>query len=412
MVEFLVATACYVTFYAAAPGVGPAMQAAAIILLFGAAAYAVLMNRVKPIPVSLTELVMYGVGAVYVALGMLREEDVIAAVAMSVAFMCTVVLVSIISRVLSLERLLDIGALVALLCVLTAIAVDHQQALAALVPRGGAVGLDRFTPLHATPALVGYIFGAGSILMLRRVIVSIDIRQRVVMAGGALLAILFVLAASARSSLVALVAGAFVAITLEFGVRRVLSLTWVKIAGVSFTVFGIAFADKISSYFTRMLELESSYRGTGTGATGRTELWARGVATLFDSPITFIFGDGFRSSNSAVIGFSTESSYISILLDSGAFLGGMIILVFLHSPIKALAVTPPQNRHASSLVLLAPFLTFLLVESIFSRYLLGIGNPTSLLTLTLLFSLSMRERVNTTSQSPWRGAVIAPKDAK
>jgi hypothetical protein len=411
MVEFLVATACYVTFYAAAPGVGPAMQAAAIILLFGAAAYAVLMNRVKPIPVSLTELVMYVVGAVYVALGMLREEDVIAAVAMSVAFMSTVVLVSIISRVLSLERLLDIGALVALLCVLTAIAVDHQKALAALVPRG-AVGLDRFMPLHTTTALVGYTFGAGSILMLRRVIVSIDIRQRVVMAGGALLAFLFVLAASARSSLVALVAAAFVAITLEFGVRRVLSLTWVRIAGVSFTVFGIAFADKISSYFTRMLELESSYRGMGTGATGRTELWARGVATLFDSPITFIFGDGFRSSNSGVIGFSTESSYISILLDSGALLGGMIILVFLHSPIKALAVTPPQNRHASSLVLLAPFLTFLLVESIFSRYLLGIGNPTSLLTLMLLFSLSMRERVNNTAQSPWRGAVIAPKDAK
>jgi exopolysaccharide production protein ExoQ len=407
MVEFLVATACYVTFYAAAPGVGPAMQAAALVLLFGAAAYAVLMNRVKPIPVSPTELVMYVVGAVYVALGMLREEDAIAAVAMSVAFMCTVVFVSIISRVISLERLLDIGALVALLIELTAIAVDHQKALAALVPRGGVVGLDRFMPLNVTPALVGYIFGAGSILMLRRVIVSSDTRERVVMAGGALVAALFVLAASARSSLVALVAAASVAITLEFGVRRILSLTWVKIAGVSFTVFGITFADKIGSYFTHMLDLESSTRGVGTGATGRTELWARGAATLFDNPITFIFGDGFRSSNSGVIGFSTESSYISILLDSGAFLGAVIILIFLHSPIKALALTPPQDRHSSSLVLLAPFLIFLLVESIFSRYLLGIGNPTSLLTLMLLFSLSMRERAKV--QSPWRGAVMLPK---
>jgi exopolysaccharide production protein ExoQ len=411
MVELLVGAACYFTFLAA-PGTGPAMQAAAVVLLFGAAAYAVLMNRVKPLPVTLTELVMYVVGIAYMALAMLREEEAMAAMAISVAFICTIVFVSIISRVISLERLLDIGAMVALLCVLTAIAVDHQKALAALLPSGRGTGLDRFMPLGTAPALVGYMFGAGSILMLRRVLVSSDTRQRVVMAGGALMASLFVLAASARSSLVALVAAASVAITLEFGVRRVLSLTWVKIAGVSLTVFGIAFADKISSYFTRMLELESSTRGFGTGATGRTGLWARGVATLFDSPTTFVFGDGFRSSNSGVIGFSTESSYITILLDSGAFLGALVILVFLYSPFKALSLTPPQNRHASSLVLLAPFLTFLLVESIFSRYLLAIGNPTSLLTLLLLFSVSMREPANNPVQAPWRGELIAPGDGK
>jgi exopolysaccharide production protein ExoQ len=412
MIELLVGMACFFTFFSLAPGVGPAMQAAAVLLQFGAAAYAVLLNRVKPIPASATELVMYVVGVAYIVLGMLRQEDALEAMVISVAFMSTLIFISIISRAISLERLLDIGAVVALLCVLTAIAVDHQKAFAALVPRAGSIGLDRFMPLGATPALVGYIFGAGSILMFRRVIVSSDIRQRLLMAGGALFAFLFVLAASARSSLVALVAAALVALTLEFGLRRVLSLRWVKIAGVSFIAFGIAFADKISSYFTRMLDLESSTRGIGTGATGRTELWARGITTLFDSPVAFVFGDGFRSSNSGVIGFSTESSYISILLDSGAFLGIAVILVFLYSPIKALSLVPRQNRPSSSLVLLAPFLTFLLVESIFSRYLLGIGNPTSLLTLMLLFSLSMRERANNAVQSPWPRAVIAPKEAK
>jgi exopolysaccharide production protein ExoQ len=407
MVELLLGTACFLTLFAASPGIGPVMQAAAIAILLGAAAYAVLMNRIKPLRVSRTELVMYGVGAAYIALAMLREDDPMGALAMSVAFMCTLVFASIIARAIALERLLDIGAVVALLCVLIVIAIDHQKAFAALVPRG-SIGLDRFMPLGATPALVGYIFGAGSILMFRRVIVSRGIWQRVVMAAGALFGFLFVLAASARSSLVALTAAAFVALTLEFGLRRVLSLRWVQIAGFSFIVFGIAFADKINSYFTRMLELESSTRGIGTGATGRTELWARGISALFDSPGAFVFGDGFRSSNSGVIGFSTESSYITILLDSGAFLGIAVIMVFLYSPIKALSLVPQEDRHSSSLVLLAPFLIFLLVESIFSRYLLAIGNPTSLLTLFVLFSVSMRESATKSVEATWRGAAIPP----
>src|SRR5450631_761754 len=273
MIELLVGAACYLAFYAAAPVIGPAMQAAAVVLLFGAAAYAVLMNRVKPLPVSLTELVMYVVGLAYIALGMFREEDAMTAMALSVALVCTIIFASIISRAISLERLLDIGAMVALLCVLTAIVVDHQKALAALLPGPGGIGLDRFMPLGTNPALVGYIFGSGSILMLRRVIISDDTKQRLVMAGGSLLASLFVLAASARSSLVALAAAAFLAITFEVGVTRFFSLRWVRVVGIASIIFGLAFAGKIGSYFSRMLDLESTMRGVGSGATGRTELW-------------------------------------------------------------------------------------------------------------------------------------------
>ena len=42
------------------------------------------------------------------------------------------------------------------------------------------------------------------------------------------------------------------------------------------------------------------------------------------------------------------------------------------------------------LLALASFLTFLIVESVFNRYLLAIGNPASLLSLLLLFTLWMR----------------------
>jgi exopolysaccharide production protein ExoQ len=388
MIELLVGAACYLTFYAVLPGIGPNMQVLALVLLFGAAVYAVMLNRVKAIPTSATELVMYVVGVVYIVLAMLSEED---AVGISIAFLSTIIFFSIVSRAISLERLMDIGATVGLLCVLTSIALDHQKALAALVPSPGSAGLVRFMPLGSAPNLTGYIFGGGAILMIRRAIVSKNIVERLVMAGGALFSCLFVLAASARSSLIALAIAACVAIILEFRVRRVFAMKWVKIGTIAVVIIGIAFSDKIGSYFSRMLELESDTRGISTGASGRTGLWARGIATLFEDPMTFAFGGGFRSSNSDLIGFSTESSYITILLDSGAFIGAAIILVFWYSPIKALKVTSPQDRHSSSLILLASFMTFLIVESIFNRYLLAIGNPTSLMSLLMLFALSMRK---------------------
>jgi exopolysaccharide production protein ExoQ len=388
MIEFLVGAACYLTLFAVLPGSGPAMQVLALVLLFGAAAWAVFLDRVKAIPTSAPELVMYVVGVAYIAVAMLTDEN---SVGISIAFLCTIIFISIVSRAISLERVMDVGATVALLCVLTAIVVDHQEALAALVPSGGGAGLNRFMPLHSTPNLVGYIYGAGSILMVRRALVSKKTIERIVMAGGALFSCLFVLAASARSSLIALVAAASVAIILEYRARRFFSLKWVKLGAITFIILGLAFSERIGAYFTRMLELDSDTRGLATGGTGRTGLWARGIATLVDDPMRFMFGAGFRSSSPDVIGFPTESSYITILLDSGVFIGAAVILVFAYSPIKALKLTSPQSRHASSLVLVASFLTFLIVESIFNRYLLAIGNPTSLLSLLVLFTVSIRQ---------------------
>jgi len=387
MIEVMVGAACYLTFFALVPGVGAVVQAAAVVLLLGAAAYALLLEKVRPIPISVTESVMYLAGVLYVIQGMFQELEPMLA---SVAFLATIIMLSIISRTITLDRFLDVGAGVALLCVLTSIAVDHTGVIAALSASVGRGGLDRFTPLGTTPNLVGYTFGAGAILMARRVIVSKMILERMTMAAAALLSCTFVLAASARASLVALIVAAVLSVILEIRIGRLISMIWVRVTALSCVLVGVVFSEKVGGYFDRMLELESNTRGLASGGTGRTQLWARGIAAVFGDPMTFIFGGGFRSSNSDLIGFSTENSYISILLDSGIFVGAAIILVFCYAPIKALKLTSPQSRYASSLVLLASFFTFLVVESFFNRYLLAIGNPISLISLTLLFSLSMR----------------------
>jgi exopolysaccharide production protein ExoQ len=395
MIELLVGMACFVAVFSVTSA-GTVMQVAALACFAGAAGYALLMNRVSPVRISLSEFVLYLLGVAYVVLSIFGEAD---AMPLAVAFLLTIVAISIIVRALTLAQLLDIGAVVSVLSVATVVALDRSQAMTAL-SSGGGEGLLRFMPLGMTPNLVGYVFGACCVLLVRRAIVTRRWSERLVMAGSAFACCIFVLAASARSSLIGLAVAGAVGVFLEYGFKRTLSLTSVRIGILAVVVVCVAFAERVGMFFTRMLELDSSTRGISTGGSGRTELWARGVDTLFSDPKLFIFGGGFRSSNSDLIGFSTESSYISILLDSGAFLGVATIAIFLYAPIKALQITPPQERHASTLILAAAFMTFILVESIFNRYLLAIGNPASLLSLLVLVSLSLQQRASVPAAVP------------
>jgi exopolysaccharide production protein ExoQ len=390
MVEVLVAGACYLTFFANLPGIGTTMQVAALGLLAVAAGYAVLLSKVKAVPTSPAELVLYAVGVTSAVLAVINAEP--GPLNYSLGFLSAMILISIVARVLPLERFLDIGAVVALLCVITSLAIERGGVLTALSGSMGRTGLIRLTPLGNHPNLTGYIFGAGSILMIRRLIISKSKFERVVLTPAVLLSWLFILGASARSSILGLVVASGVAIVFEFRGTKYVSFKWIGIALAAAVILGLAFPDRIVAYFTRILELDSSTRGVASGGSGRSELWLRGIATLFDDPVTLAFGGGFRSSSSDVIGFSTESSYVTILLDSGLFVGVAVILVFLYSPIKALSLSRPRDRHASSLVLLASLLTFLLAESVFNRYLLAVGNPASLLTLLIMLSLSMRRK--------------------
>jgi hypothetical protein len=407
MIETLLVAACYLTFFGNLGGVGTLMQVGALGLVAAAAGYAVLQNRVKAIPVSSTELIMYAVGTVSAVLGVLGTET--GPLYYSLGFLSALILISIVSRTVSLERFLDIGAVATLLCAITSIVVERGSMATALSISMGKTGLIRLTPFGNHPNLTGYIFGAGSILMIRRVLVSKSIIERLVMGAGVLLSWICVLAASARSSILALMVASSLAIVLEFRGSRFVSFKWLGIMLAVVIVIGFAFPDKIVSYLSRMLELESDTRGIASGGSGRYELWVRGLATLFDDPMTLAFGGGFRSSSSDVIGFSTESSYVTILLDSGLFIGVCVIFAFFYSPIKALRLSPARNRHTSSLVLLPSFLTFLLVESIFNRYLLAVGNPASLLTLMILFSLSMRTRSGDSLEgAPPRWPLVSP----
>jgi hypothetical protein len=114
------------------------------------------------------------------------------------------------------------------------------------------------------------------------------------------------------------------------------------------------------------------------------------LEALTSDPFLVAFGGGLRSSEYSVIGFLTENSYITILLDSGALVGSTLILFVLIAPFSALRQLRASTAKPNPLLLFPSFFVFLIVQCFFVRYLIGLGNPTALFTLVLLMALSMR----------------------
>jgi hypothetical protein len=210
------------------------------------------------------------------------------------------------------------------------------------------------------------------------------------MIAGTLLAWTMVLAASARSAVAGLVVAALFAYVAEFRFFKGSSLGRAGMIAIIVGAVAAVYFAVSSTYLQNILEVNSDTRGIGSGVTGRTDLWEKGLMSLTSDPTLVAFGGGLRSSEYSVIGFLTENSYITILLDSGALFGSALILFLMLAPFSALRQSRAPTETPNALVLLPSFFIFLLVQCFFVRYLVGLGNPTALYTLVLFTGLSMR----------------------
>lgn len=280
----------------------------------------------------------------------------------------------------------------------------------------GKSGLHRFTPFGSHPLLVGYIFGSGSILLVRRAYLARRRWERYAMGCGAVLAWAMVLGASARSAVAGLVAAALFAYIAEFRFFKNSSMGRAGMVAIVIGAMIVIYFAATSSYLQQMLEVNSETRGLGSGVTGRTDLWEKGLMSLTSDPTLVAFGGGLRSSEYSVIGFLTENSYITILLDSGALLGSALILFLMLAPFSALRQSrTSMDASSHALVLLPSFFVFLLVQCFFVRYLVGLGNPTALYTLFFFTSVSMHPafqrslgRNAAAAQAPAAKTVVSP----
>ncbi len=400
MIEALFVIACYAAFWSNMGGAASLVRPMIFGCLFLAALLAVANNRIRRIAPSPFELLLYIIALLSAAVSLVKAANY--SIYYTMYFLAVLTFASVITRALSLEKLLDLSALVILLCVITCLLVSGQNLVAALKVSMGPNGMERFTPLGNHALLTGFIFGSGSLLLARRAYLAEGRLERYAMIGGALLSWIFLMAASARSSLVALMVATAFALFVELHLLRRLSSKRLALLAGIVVILAVMYFGFAGSYISDILQLNSAYRGVGTGATGRTDLWMRGVQTLVSDPALAAFGGGLRSSDEEIIGFFVENSYLTTLLDSGIFAGFAMILCLFYSPIQALRL--PRSSASggrNSLMFLPSFLVFPLVQCFYIRNYVGIGNPISLLILFMLMSVSMRA-----------GFLVAPESAE
>lgn len=388
MVEGFLIFGCYLAFFSNIGGVAAVLRPVIFCCLFAAAFLAIALNKLQRIGATPGELLLYAVGALSAVVTLIRGDEY--CIYYTIYYVAILIFVSVISRSMTLERLMDAGAVLTVLCIATCILFAGHGLIAALKISIGRSGLERFSPFSNHPLLVGYIFGSGSLLLARRVYLARGAVERAAMGACVLGAWMMVLAASSRSTIVALMVASVFAGLVEFRLLRGMTSKRLLIIAALATVGAVAYFGFASHYLIKILEIDSSYRGFGTGATGRTDLWAKGFDTLVSDPSLVAFGGGLRSSEYSVIGFLTENSYLTILLDSGALMGSALILYLIYVPFRAVRLGRSSTVHGkNTLAFCGSFFVFLLIQCFFLRYFIGIGNPTSLLTLFFIVSLSM-----------------------
>lgn len=252
------------------------------------------------------------------------------------------------------------------------------------------LGLVRYQPLGMHPNLSGLVYGGGALLFFQRFLATGKRTHKLFALTMVVLCLCVLLAASARAGMLALAVAGLTGVTLIGlrGSRRSrLSLVLAALAGVMVVLF--KWSD-IQAYLSLILDIDSPTRGVESGATGRTDIWRAGIELVFSGGVLLFTGRGIRSALPEIIGFPVESSYINLALEHGVFFGALIVLAFVLTAGRALArgLRPGHARY--QLFMVGLMFVFILVQSFFNRYLIGVGNPYSLWMLVLLLQVNLR----------------------
>ena len=252
------------------------------------------------------------------------------------------------------------------------------------------LGLVRYQPLGMHPNLSGLVYGGGALLFFQRWLSTDNRAHKGVALAMGVLCLCVLLAASARAGMLALGVAELTGITLIAlrGSRRSrMSLVFAAFIGVIVVLFNWA---AIKDYLSLILDIDSPTRGVDSGATGRTEIWRMGIELVFSDAALLFTGRGIRSALPDLIGFPVESSYINLALEHGLFFGSLITLAFVVTACRALhqGLQPGQPRY--QLFMVGLMFVFMLAQSFFNRYLIGVGNPYSLWILVLILQVNLR----------------------
>ncbi len=151
--------------------------------------------------------------------------------------------------------------------------------------------------------------------------------------------------------------------------------------GVGGTV-ALLHGSEIASAVSDLLALADPRRGLGSGLTGRLEAWRETWDLAMSHPIT---GVGLRAHESLIRSSSSaHNGYLSTLAEIG-IIGFSATMALIAAGVLSLLTRPSDHRWAHVQTVLLGMVTGYLVLAMFERYLINLGNPTSLIFLLSLF---------------------------
>ncbi|WP_363349455.1 O-antigen ligase family protein [Methylocystis echinoides] len=379
MTKYLLSLALFVLLFANAEA-GSAMlfQLGGIGIITMMASVAVLREGIDRKPLSLFETVMLIAASLSMAISIFSEVEYTSLY--SLTFLYVICLAIVVARTVTLSDILS-GATYSYLAMISAcFLLTRQEMFDAL-----NISLDnrwalRYAPFGLHPNLAGFIFGGGVAVLITQALVSTG-KNRLLFAGASLLSLQIVMASSSRASFLALALA--VAIASLANLKRI----GAKVIGGTIALAFIVVLLKTQSlfdYLSEIFELSSEQRGIGSGGSGRLELWQMALDRLFSDPIQLFLGGGLRSSSYELLGFNTENSYLTIMLDSGILVGTVLIFSICRLISRLWRqIRAPQGREWRLYTGVLMLITYTVAESVFNRYLIAIGNPLSVLFLLL-----------------------------
>lgn len=381
---------------------GPAFQAVqmgSVGLFIGAGFMALLAGRTRRLPLCTSESIL---GAAFVfAMLVAFVRGVPLSALYGGMFLVVLASAALLARQPWVERIDAVFRRAYLALIASVLAVQSGEFLASVAGTVEySVGLVRFAPLGMHPNLSGLVYGGGALLFFQHFLSSRRAHQRLLALLMCGLCLAVVLAASARASLLALgLTGVLGTVLMAWrGSRR--ARIALALGALGLLAVGLWKAPAIADYLTIILDLDSPTRGTDSGATGREEIWRDGIRLFLSDPLLFFIGRGVRAAGPEVIGFPVESSYINLALEHGAVFGLLIALAFAATAWRTLGRSVRGGTLDPVLFLSGLMLVFVLLQSVFNRYLVAVGNPYSLWILLLLLRLNLAPPVVHTPRAP------------
>lgn len=386
--KFVLGLSLYVTVWDNWPDSSAELQFLAVTIFCLSAAIPLLTGAFRSTALSPVELALYlcVIGSVIMA----TVYDADYGIQYSMIFLLVLISVSIIARSISLPSLLAVMVWSAFAAVVSVIIFDAENYLVALSVHTTEWGMFRFGPLGTHPNLAGVVYSGCAVVLAYGGITHRIKAVKILFLAASLLSLTYVMAASARASILAMLVTLVLILyrSIRFRHLGILAISISGIVVVPLLMGGSVLG--LVDYIAQILEVESDTRGLGSGSSGRAELWAAGWELIVSDPLRFYFGGGLRTAGENDIGFQLESSYLNLLFEVGLFLTALLMAQLIR--VAWVGVTRFRIQGSDVRYPLAPALiliVFLMLQSIFNRYLIGIGNFASLSFLVLIVNLDI-----------------------